>query len=317
MGKTLDGVYKNQSLIYKYILYVITIACIVFFFPRGGKFKYEFQKGKPWQYENLYAPFDFSIKKTTNEITDERNAIESDQVDYYYYDELLATEAYQVFSDKFPIVFSAEKFSNRSRRILEEAGKEFLDTVYTYGIIQNVDDNISKNDLYLLKDNEARRLQSDALYRMGTMEDSITKMLNDKRLGSYGADFNTLFFEVLKPNVSYDEELTKRELEEAISEISLTRGNVDEGKLIIARGEVVEAENLKILESLKAEYESELWTENNYYFILFGYTILVALVLMMLFLFLKKYRPEVYRNNVKVTFIFFNILLMVFISIFP
>lgn len=314
MGKTLDGVYKNQSLIYKYILYVITIACIVFFFPRGGKFKYEFQKGKPWQYENLYAPFDFSIKKTANEITNERNAIESDQVDYYYYDELLATEAYQVFSDKFPIVFSAEKFSNRSRRILEEAGKEFLDTVYTYGIIQNVDDNISKNDLYLLKDNEARRLQSDALYRMGTMEDSITKMLNDRRLGSYGADFNTLFFEVLKPNVSYDEELTKRELEEAISEISLTRGNVDEGKLIIARGEVVEAENLKILESLKAEYESELWTENNYYFILFGYTILVALVLMMLFLFLKKYRPEVYRNNVKVTFIFFNILLMVFIT---
>ena len=34
----------------------------------------------------------------------------------------------------------------------------------------------------------------------------------------------------------------------------------------------------------------------------------------MLFLFLKKYRPEVFRNNVKVTFIFFNILLMVLIT---
>ncbi|WP_424303240.1 hypothetical protein [Eudoraea sp.] len=113
MGKTLDGVYKNQSIIYKYILYVITIACIVFFFPRGGKFKYEFQKGKPWQYENLYAPFDFSIKKTDNEITEERNAIESDQVDYYYYDEDLAAEAYQIFANKFPVVFSTEKFTNR------------------------------------------------------------------------------------------------------------------------------------------------------------------------------------------------------------
>jgi putative nucleotidyltransferase with HDIG domain len=314
MGKTLDGVYKNQSLIYKYILYVISIACIVFFFPRGGKFKYEFQKGKPWQYENLYAPFDFSIKKTADEITEERNAIERDQIDYYNYDQSLATKAYQVFADKFPVVFSTEKFSNRSRRILEEVGKEFLDTVYTYGIIQNVDDQISKNSLYLLKDNEARRLQSDALYRMETLDDSITRMLKDKRLGNYDSDFKTLFFDVLQPNVSYDEVLTKREVEEAISEISLTRGNVDEGKLIIARGEVVEAENLKILESLKAEYESELWTENNYYFILFGYTILVALVLMMLFLFLKKYRPEVFRNNVKVTFIFFNILLMVFIT---
>ena len=314
MGKTLDGVYKNQSIIYKYLLYVITIACIVFFFPRGGKFKYEFQKGKPWQYENLYAPFDFSIKKTADEITEERNAIESDQVDYYYYDEAAASEAYQIFADKFPVVFSTEKFSNRSRRILEAVGKDFLDTIYTYGILKKVDELIAKNSLYLIKDGEARRLQSDALYRIGVMDDSITKILKDKRLGSYDADFKTLFFDVLQPNVSFDEELTRRELEEAISEISLTRGNVDEGKLIIARGEVVEADNLKILESLKAEYESELWTENNYYFILFGYTILVALVLMMLFLFLKKYRPEVFRNNVKVTFIFFNILLMVFIT---
>ncbi|MGB5387637.1 MAG: phosphohydrolase, partial [Eudoraea sp.] len=314
MGKTLDGVYKNQSIIYKYILYVITIACIVFFFPRGGKFKYEFQKGKPWQYENLYAPFDFSIKKTDNEITEERNAIESDQVDYYHYDEDLAAEAYQIFANKFPVVFSTEKFTNRSRRILEALGKDFLDTIYTYGILKKADELISKSSLYLIKDGEARRLQSDALYRMEAMDDSITKMLNEKRLGSYDADFKTLFYDVLQPNVSFDEELTRRELEEAISEISLTRGNVDEGKLIIARGEVVEAENLKILESLKAEYESELWTENNYYFILFGYTILVALVLMMLFLFLKKYRPEVFRNNVKVTFIFFNILLMVFIT---
>ena len=185
MGKTLDGVYKNQSIIYKYLLYVITIACIVFFFPRGGKFKYEFQKGKPWQYENLYAPFDFSIKKTADEITEERNAIESDQVEYYYYDEAAASEAYQVFADKFPVIFSTEKFSNRSRRILEAVGKDFLDTIYTYGILKKVDELIAKNNLYLIKDGEARRLQSDALYRIGVMDDSITKMLKDKRLGCW------------------------------------------------------------------------------------------------------------------------------------
>ena len=35
---------------------------------------------------------------------------------------------------------------------------------------------------------------------------------------------------------------------------------------------------------------------------------------MMLLLFLKKYRPEIYENNTKVTFVFFNVLLMVFIT---
>ena len=83
---------------------------------------------------------------------------------------------------------------------------------------------------------------------------------------------------------------------------------------VIARGEVVEAENLHILNSLKSEYESELWTAHNYYYILFGYTILVALVLIMLLLFLKKYRPDIFEHNTKVTFIFFNILFMVFVT---
>ena len=68
------------------------------------------------------------------------------------------------------------------------------------------------------------------------------------------------------------------------------------------------------MNSLKSEYESELWAANNYYFILFGYSVLVALVLMMLLLFLKKYRKDIYDNNAKVTFIFFNILFMVFIT---
>ncbi|MEM7382689.1 MAG: HDIG domain-containing metalloprotein, partial [Bacteroidota bacterium] len=139
-------------------------------------------------------------------------------------------------------------------------------------------------------------------------------ILRARGLRSLRQQYNQLFFDVLRPNVSFDAELSQKELEDNLSKISLTRGNVDEGKLIIAKGEVVEAENLKILDSLKAEYESELWTESNYYFILFGYTILVALVPMMLLLFLKKYRPRIYGNNVRVTFIFFNILLMVFIT---
>jgi putative nucleotidyltransferase with HDIG domain len=39
--------------------------------------------------------------------------------------------------------------------------------------------------------------------------------------------------------------------------------------------------------------------------------LLIALALLMLLLFLQQYRPEIFENNTKVTFIFFNILLMV------
>ncbi|MBT8272220.1 MAG: HDIG domain-containing protein, partial [Bacteroidia bacterium] len=62
------------------------------------------------------------------------------------------------------------------------------------------------------------------------------------------------------------------------------------------------------------EYQSQVWTQANYNWILVAYTLLVALALLMLLLFLRKYRLEVYNNNTKVTFIFFNILLMVFVT---
>ena len=92
MGKTLDNVYKHQSLAYKYFLYVVSVALIVFFFPKGGKFKYEFQKGKPWQYENLYAPIDFSIKKSQEEIAEEQQSIRNGKTDYYTFDTAVVAE---------------------------------------------------------------------------------------------------------------------------------------------------------------------------------------------------------------------------------
>ena len=71
---------------------------------------------------------------------------------------------------------------------------------------------------------------------------------------------------------------------------------------------------MAILSSLKKEFESKLWTQANYYWIVLGYTVLVSIALLMLLLFLRKYREEIFDNNNKVTFIFFNIVLMILIQ---
>ena len=314
MGKSLDTVYKNQSSIYKYFLYFFAVGCIVFFFPRGGKFKYEFQKGKPWQYENLYAPFDFTIKKSNDEIALERQQIEQSQLAYYSFDQSVSDTVYSNFNSAFQRTFPSDRYSGIMWQNLQKAGLEILDEFYKYGLLENSLDESGQDQLYLVKNNEAITVNTSDMYSVVDSGQILENLLAEKRLRRFNPEYQQVFFDILRPNVKYDDELTKKSLEEEYAKISLTRGSVDEGKLIIAKGEVVEAENLKILESLKAEYESELWTESNFLFILSGYAILVALVLMMLMLFLKKYRPEVFRNNVKVTFIFFNILLMVFVT---
>jgi putative nucleotidyltransferase with HDIG domain len=310
----LDNLYKKQSLIFKYILYIAAVAFIVFFLPKGGKFKYEFQKGKPWQFENLYAPFDFSIKKTDSEITKEKQSIESSQLPYYNYDEKIVQGIREKLEKEFDEKWNNTGLRNNQKNRLENSSKAILDSIYSKGILQNNGKQVQRNFIYLVKDNEARKVRVSEFYRVNEINDLVARVLEDNNLSAFTNETQSLFFDLIAPNVSFDNNLTQKARDEALSKLSYTRGTVDQGRLIIAKGEVVEAENLKVLESLKAEYESELWTANNYYYILIGYTVLVALVLIMLFLFLKKYRKTVYDNNVKVTFIFFNILLMVFIT---
>lgn len=315
MANFLDTLYRSHSLIYKYILYFATIGAIVFFFPRGGQFKYEFQKGKPWQYENLYAPFDFSIRKSAEELEAERSQATREQVPYYRFDTGRAREVYQAYEAEFEDFFPQDEQGRRSWNRLKQAGRTVLDSVYQTGFWDG-NDPPGQQEVYLVRDNEARRIPFGQIHRLGELSGIVEGMLDGQVTPDALQRFQDLFFRIVQPNVSLDAELTQRELSEELARISLTRGTVDEGALIIAKGEVVEAENLKILESLREEFQSELWSENNFYFILAGYTILVALVLLMLLLFLKKYRPLVFRNNVKVTFIFFNILVMVFLTTF-
>lgn len=307
MGKTLDNVYKHQSLAYKYFLYVVSISLIVFFFPKGGKFKYEFQKGKPWQYENLYAPIDFSIKKSQEEIAEEQQSIRNGKTDYYIFDATVVADVNEEVDKGLTTLFQSDSYSSQQRRTLSRLAQDLLGEVYETGIFPAMPESKS---VVVVKNNEALPMTPGNYLDIDKAKQLVEERFSN--LGISGAvNASGLVQNSIKPNLLYDESLTQSALNDDLSKISYTRGEVAQGKLIIAKGEIVEAEDFKVLNSLKDEYESELWLGNNYYFILLGYTILVALVLIMLFLFLKRYRNEIYRNNNKVTFIFFNILLMV------
>jgi putative nucleotidyltransferase with HDIG domain len=140
---------------------------------------------------------------------------------------------------------------------------------------------------------------------------SLQQYFSKSRYKDLENKFTTLFFEILEPNIFYDEELTQRVIDEEIKNITVTKGLVSENERIISKGDVVEGKKYEILISLKSEYDSQLWSKSNYYWIVFGYTILVALVLLMLMLFLQRYRNQIFENNTKITFIFFNILLII------
>jgi hypothetical protein len=85
---------------------MLTIALIVYIFPREGKFRYEFQKGRPWSHENLFAPFDFSIYKSDKQIQAEKDSALKYFSPYFRFD----STVFKIESEKF-MNFYAEKAS--------------------------------------------------------------------------------------------------------------------------------------------------------------------------------------------------------------
>ena len=78
--------YAKQGLLYKLFLAVVLVVAIIFLLPKGSKFSYEFQAGKPWLYPALYAPFDFTLKKTSEQLAKEKQYIESQSPTYFFRD---------------------------------------------------------------------------------------------------------------------------------------------------------------------------------------------------------------------------------------
>lgn len=315
MKDFINKLYQNHSLIYKVVLFLATTIAIIYLFPKGGQFKYNIQKGKPWQYENLYAPFDFAILKSEEELKNESAEIEANKQLFFAEDEDVVDKVIKNYEKKLPLVLEDSAAAGISKGRLREFGFKFINSVYRTGFLNKSDNSkIQKNTIITLtKGTEAKDILSDNLFTTDMLVPAIQTYFAKSPYKSLENKFTNLFFEVLEPNIFYDEELTQRAVDEEIKNLTATKGLVSENERIISKGDVVEGKRYEILNSLKKEYDSQLWSKSNYNWIVFGYTILVSLVIFMLFLFIHKYRTSIFENNTKLTFIFFNILLIVFL----
>lgn len=314
MRDFINKLYRNHSLIYKGLLFVCTTFLIVYLFPKSGKFKYNFEKGKPWQSENLYAPFDFAIQKSEEEIAQERQDIIDHSIAYFDEDVSIEPKVRDLFDEEFKKTF-ADSIPKTVLNELSEVGNEIITELYHFGIL-NEDYNFPEDRVVVILEGRVKKHNTTYgnLVKLDEIKPVITNLLVENNYEAYTNIFVSLFFDLVQSNLVYDKSFTDKALEDDLGKISYSRGSIEKQTLIISKGEVVEGDKYQILKSLKTEYESQVWSKSNYNWILFAYTLLVSLALLMLLLFLRKYRLDIFENNTKVTFIFFNIFLMVLLT---
>ena len=265
----------NQQLIYKALLLTACSFLVVYFFPKGAKFKYEFQKGKPWQYSTLYAPYDFSVLKSQSEIEREKQIILDSQYPYYRADETIFDLVKKSYASQFPNFFSLPLLGKKYQD-LYDFGFTILDHIYRNGVLPPKFNHKGLESVFLIKGNLEFTVDKYQFVTIEGLQKTVDQFLKNTSYQDYSNSYYKLFFEIIIPNIDFDEKFTSNALDELFSNISPYRGLIQENSVVIKKGEVVEGEKLQMLISLRDEYGSQLWNDLNYHWIIFGYTILVV-----------------------------------------
>lgn len=303
----------KQNILYKSILILSSSLLILYLFPIGGQFKYEFQKGRAWQYPSYYAPFDFSILKSEQEVKADQEAALSSLKPYLRSDikikELVFTRYQDEFSRFFPSINNPMVFDS-----VYKFGESILKKIYENGVLPPNYIHQGNEEILLIQDNVEIPLNVKELFKSDSLFESLSKWFEESNYDVYFESFNDFFFELITPNVALDLVFYQNTVDQTLQNISLSRGVVASGELIIAEGEMVDESHFETLSSLRKEFSMLENDDQSSIWVLIGYSILIFLTFSLLLLFLYKYRFSIYENNRKLTFIFFNIVFVVFVT---
>lgn len=293
-----------------YLALVITMAVTMALFPNEGRFKYKYQKGRPWIYETLLAPIDFPILKTDAELLQEKEDKASTMVPYYDYNSVVSFKQLKLLGD----LQSKEELNKHFiTNIIESFTK-----IYSVGLSAPMDDNSMTDRVIVVKrDKKAIETASSEVFDVNTASAFIKKNI----LKEYpGVNSDSLFSalhvsDYLIPNLLYNQKMSELIHKDAVDYISPTKGMIYTGQLIVNSGDIVTAEIAQLLDSFKAEYEISYGYSGSLYGLVSGHGIILFFILAALFAVIYFTDSKVFSDRNMFYFILVLFILLVLVTV--
>lgn len=287
---------------------LVSVVTLIYFLPRESKFGYVYELNKPWHYPQLIASYDFVIYKTDDEVKRERDSVVRQFVPYYRVDSLVAEKQIAALRKDF----YAGKFRGIPVYYLPRL-VENLRQIYARGILDVSDyEGSFKSDFHVLRLIRGQEATTEEVENFFTIRTAYDFLVNrDKGALSQEALRSCNLNNYLAINVKNDTAKNRLELQSELSQVSDNIGMVQSGQLVIDRGQIVNAEHVRILNSLKKESEQRMDPSRGYWFIFAGQVIFVILLISLLFTYLKLFRRDYFSSPHSV------LLLFSFVTVFP
>lgn len=185
-------------------------------------------------------------------------------------------------------------FSDNLKTVFEDLTENLLED----GIIDTPKEELDSNEITIrnLSDRtEQTRNIANVRDPQGAREYMAFRLSNE-----FNNDISEAGLEIfdltIEPNLSYNKEETQTRINEALSNISTTKGAVGQGEIIIRKGDIVTEEKLNILQSL-ANARAQNATNVERWLRYSGDVLAIFAIVTIFFFYLYLYRKSIFGNN--------------------
>ncbi len=301
----------------RYLLIALVVFFISFLFPSHVQFKYQYEKGQVWHYDDLVAPYSFAIQKPPEQLEEEYAAVNAELSPFYNLEAGLSTRQKEAFRKAFDARLSEEgmvdQFPNVSAnpRLYEQYGLNFLDVIYDKGVIELAEEHREKGRDFVINIVAGNTSYKRTLEYFFTEQEAAEWLSDSLPYSSLEEpDFlYALLEDHIRPNITYNAPLTQKLEREMLSEVSPMRGMVREGELIVQRGASITQEVFYKLESFKRHYYQEASSRGAMWMVFGGYLLLTSLIVGVFLFYLRAFEPGVFGSLSKLAFVLLWLLL--------
>jgi len=286
-----------------------TIILICIFLPKQARFRYEFQKGKVWDHENLISPYNFAILKTQEELNEDKKNILKTIQPIYDVNSTISREQLDQFETDLAEKWQTNKLDTTPQKIQDyrAVGNAILTHLYDRGILslnnrfQNRNDDKSpaakQYNFTLIQDKVATQKNTADCYTIESSYEYANSVLSNSSKIVYKKWLLETLKNYITLNYVYNDQQTERLEQNALANISSTRGVVQKGELIAEKDKIISNETYQKLESLRKIYEDEGKISGNQIYVTLGQFLIISLALCILMVFLYLFRKDIYYNN--------------------
>ena len=296
-----------RDILIRSVLILATAAIIVWLMPRNSQASFKIERGKPWVYNDLSAPFDFPIYKSDEAVKAERDSMMKHYEPYYIFnEEIVGKQVRQFYKDYNKGIpgLPDDYLSIVANRLRD---------LYTQGIMNSSEYTLLHQDtskavrIIIGKD-----VTSVPITKINSVVSAYEQIFQDATLARHKEVLQKCNLnDYISPNLIYDRSRSESALNELHNSIPLASGIVQRGQKIIDRGDIVDKNTYNILMSYKKETERREENKQGISLVILGQILYVLIIITCFTIYITLFRKDYFENARSVLMLYSLILIFI------